>query len=180
MTYAEKLKDPRWQKRRLEVLQAYDFKCCDCGADDKTLHVHHMIYRKGKEPWDYEPMADLVALCEDCHDERTHTDNEIKEALTDGAYRDIARLLLHVGSSNPTHLYGGMTVPFYYALWRFLERFHGVPWRLRGELGESRINSQIACLGYLREALDALTRSAAESVDVYEAAMLKFHEGSKT
>jgi len=65
-TYAEKLKDPRWQRRRLEIMQRDDYMCCNCGATEKTLNVDHKIYIKGRDPWDY-PDEDLQTLCEDCH-----------------------------------------------------------------------------------------------------------------
>lgn len=177
--YWEKLKDPRWQKKRLEVLECYKFTCADCGSTDKTLHVHHMIYRKGAEPWEYEPMGDLMALCEDCHTERTLVDNAIKEALTDGVYRDIARLLLQAGSCNRSHAYGGMLNPFYHALWSYLERFHGVPWRLSGDLTESRMDSLVKCLGWLKDATAALCEAANNAVASYEEALLKFQSESK-
>jgi len=66
MTYSEKLKHPKWQKKRLEVLQKDNFTCQFCGEKEKTLHVHHYIYRKGMQPWDYE-LCDLGTLCKDCH-----------------------------------------------------------------------------------------------------------------
>jgi ribosomal protein S27E len=62
----ERLKDPRWQRRRLEILQSANFKCEVCGAQDETLHVHHGCYIRGREPWDYES-AFLHVLCEGCH-----------------------------------------------------------------------------------------------------------------
>ena len=65
-TYSEKLKDPRWQRKRLEVLERNDFHCEMCGDGEATLHVHHKTYFKGREPWEYD--ADqLAALCEECH-----------------------------------------------------------------------------------------------------------------
>lgn len=67
MTYAEKLKDPRWQKKRLEILERDDFSCRSCGSDAKELHVHHLIYLKGKEPWEYKN-EHLVTLCKKCHE----------------------------------------------------------------------------------------------------------------
>lgn len=67
-TYAEKLRDPRWQKRRLEVMERDRFTCFRCRSTDKTLNVHHLMYEKGKSPWDYNDSA-LVTLCEDCHKE---------------------------------------------------------------------------------------------------------------
>lgn len=66
MTYAEKLKDPRWQKRRLEILQRDDWTCIWCGCKEKTLHVHHFCYTKGKEPWEAQE-DELGTVCEDCH-----------------------------------------------------------------------------------------------------------------
>ena len=66
MTYSEKLKDPRWQKRRLELLNAAGWKCGACGATNKVLHVHHGCYFRGFQPWEYA--ADLMhVLCDDCH-----------------------------------------------------------------------------------------------------------------
>lgn len=65
--YSEKLKDPRWQKKRLEVFERDKWKCRGCGADKTTLHVHHLVYEKGKEPWDYD-IKELMTLCESCHE----------------------------------------------------------------------------------------------------------------
>ena len=65
-TYYEKLKDPRWQKKRLEVMQIKDFCCEICGESEKPLNVHHKEYFKNKEPWDYS-FLQLAVLCEDCH-----------------------------------------------------------------------------------------------------------------
>lgn len=64
--YAEKLLDPRWQRRRLEILQRDNFTCQECQDTTKTLHVHHLDYEKGAEPWEY-PEYYLITLCKDCH-----------------------------------------------------------------------------------------------------------------
>ena len=66
MTYAEKLKDPRWQKKRLEIMSRDKFTCQKCDDATKTLNVHHRYYFKGAMPWDYPDNA-LVTLCEPCH-----------------------------------------------------------------------------------------------------------------
>ena len=66
-TYAEKLRDPRWQRRRLEILNRTDFRCEVCASAEKTLNVHHKLYRKGAMPWEYSD-RELAALCEDCHE----------------------------------------------------------------------------------------------------------------
>jgi hypothetical protein len=65
-SYSEKLRDPRWQKRRLEILSAVDFTCRRCNATEKELHVHHLIYRKGANPWEYADQ-EFAVLCADCH-----------------------------------------------------------------------------------------------------------------
>lgn len=67
MTYSEKLKDPRWQKKRLEILQRDNWACTFCGDKNSTLHVHHQLYEKGKEPWDASEWV-LITLCENCHE----------------------------------------------------------------------------------------------------------------
>ncbi len=65
-SYSEKLRDPRWQRRRLEIMQLAHFRCEECDAADQTLTVHHRVYRVGAEPWCY-PDWELVCLCEQCH-----------------------------------------------------------------------------------------------------------------
>lgn len=76
--YSEKLRDPRWQKKRLEIMSRDDFKCVVCEHDEITLNVHHTFYRKGADPWDY-PNSSLVTLCERCHsDEHEYRSAQIK------------------------------------------------------------------------------------------------------
>ena len=64
--YYEQLKDPRWQKKRLEILERDGWQCQACGAKEQTLHVHHKAYQNGKKPWEYGDHC-LVTLCEACH-----------------------------------------------------------------------------------------------------------------
>lgn len=66
MSYSEKLKDPRWQKKRLKIMEYAKFRCQMCGAKDRTLHVHHSYYVRNKAPWQY-PDGSLICICEDCH-----------------------------------------------------------------------------------------------------------------
>ena len=65
-SYSDKLKDPRWQRKRLEVMEAADFACENCGDSESTLNVHHGYYEWGREPWDYD-LETLHCLCEPCH-----------------------------------------------------------------------------------------------------------------
>jgi 5-methylcytosine-specific restriction endonuclease McrA len=98
MTYSEQLKHPKWQKRRLEILDRAGFSCEGCGDKDKTLHVHHKIYHKGAMAWEYED-RELVAFCESCHGEWHYLKDELAYALTDldidgmGRVADLAQLL---------------------------------------------------------------------------------------
>jgi hypothetical protein len=59
-------RDPRWQRRRLEIMQRDCFCCSECDSDDKTLNVHHRHYLPAKKPWEYED-DDLTTLCAECH-----------------------------------------------------------------------------------------------------------------
>lgn len=76
LAYADKLKDPRWQKKRLEVFEKAKWQCACCGGKDETLHVHHLEY--GDEPW---ATADefLECLCESCHEAREQANRLLSE-----------------------------------------------------------------------------------------------------
>lgn len=78
-TYSEKLRDPRWQRKRLEILQRDNFTCRDCHAKDKTLHVHHCLYEKG-DPWETDDRF-LLTLCEECHKSRQLLEDGARLAL---------------------------------------------------------------------------------------------------
>ena len=79
MTYSEKLRHPKWQKKRLEILSRDGFKCLFCGTDEKNLQVHHLLYKK-RDPWDY-PDYLYQTLCDDCHAERQLLTDQIVDAL---------------------------------------------------------------------------------------------------
>lgn len=66
MTYAEKLRNPLWQKKRLEILSRDKFTCTSCGDSETELQIHHKKYIDGKEPWEYDE-SDLITLCKHCH-----------------------------------------------------------------------------------------------------------------
>jgi hypothetical protein len=64
MTYKEKLLDPRWQKKRLQILDRDNFTCQCCGDNTRTLNVHHKSYFNN--PWDVDN-TELITYCSDCH-----------------------------------------------------------------------------------------------------------------
>lgn len=62
--YAEKLRDPRWQKKRLQVFERDNWACVLCGDKGRTLNVHHLEYMG--DPWN-APLDKLKTLCQHCH-----------------------------------------------------------------------------------------------------------------
>ncbi len=81
-SYAEQLKDPRWQKKRLEILERDGWECQRCTSTEKTLHVHHTYYERGKMAWDYDGEF-LLTICEECH--------EAEQVQLDFLYQSIGR-----------------------------------------------------------------------------------------
>ena len=67
-SYNSKLRDARWQRKRLEVMNRDKWTCRCCGVygDGVVFNVHHAYYESGKNPWEY-PSDSLVTWCSDCH-----------------------------------------------------------------------------------------------------------------
>ena len=65
-SYSDKLKDPRWQKKRLDIFNRDDWKCRCCYATNTALNAHHLYYVKGNRPWEYDDDA-IVTVCNPCH-----------------------------------------------------------------------------------------------------------------
>lgn len=93
--YFQKLKDPRWQKLRLEVFNRDNFTCKVCGEKEKTLNVHHLSYNG--EPWE-QHIDLLITMCEDCHKYETdylkETEKELIKMVKDSGFmaQDISDL----------------------------------------------------------------------------------------
>jgi len=85
-SYSELLHDPRWQKKRLEVLEAADWKCQDCGTSTEELCIHHTFYRRNWLPWAYRPDV-LRCLCRFCHEERSQIEAWCFTSLARGLNR---------------------------------------------------------------------------------------------
>ena len=81
-TYSDKLRDPRWQQKRLKLLEATEWKCQSCESGTTNLQVHHQYYLRNTDPWDYEDDCYKV-LCENCH--------EIYQKSMESAHKFIAR-----------------------------------------------------------------------------------------
>ncbi len=91
--YAKKLRDPRWQRMRLEVMQRDEFTCQSCMDTETTLNVHHNYYLN-IEPWEY-PLTALVTLCETCHQDETQNRKMEEDALL-SVLRDIGFKATHI------------------------------------------------------------------------------------
>src|ERR1700733_10000093 len=66
MSYAEQLKHPLWKEKASFIRERDNFKCVQCGAGWKELHIHHISPLPFKLAWEYPDYA-LETLCEDCH-----------------------------------------------------------------------------------------------------------------
>ena len=77
--YSKRLKDPRWQRKRLDVMERDNFTCRDTGATDEPLNVHHCWYAKGG-PWE-TPSEYMLTLTEEAHERRQQTEARAKQAL---------------------------------------------------------------------------------------------------
>lgn len=78
--YAELLRDPRWQKKRLEVLDKAGWACDICYEDEMELQVHHKRYRWNAKPWEYDS-NELRCLCKKCHEEETAAWKFLKDEM---------------------------------------------------------------------------------------------------
>lgn len=79
-TYQELLQSSEWATRRREVLEAEKYQCCECGEENQPLQVHHRYYLRGRKPWEY-PDGALMCVCESCHRELGHLDDELRFTL---------------------------------------------------------------------------------------------------
>uniref|UniRef100_A0A6H1ZS24 Putative HNH endonuclease n=1 Tax=viral metagenome TaxID=1070528 RepID=A0A6H1ZS24_9ZZZZ len=96
--YKAQYLDPRWQKKRLEILNRDNFTCQMCSDKEKTLHIHHRRYISGRDIWDV-PNELLVTFCAGCHETEKFEMEEymplLIEQLKDKFFGDDIRELAH-------------------------------------------------------------------------------------
>lgn len=46
------------------------------------MHVHHVMYKQGREPWEYDDI-NLITLCEYCHSYETDFSKKSEQELLD-------------------------------------------------------------------------------------------------
>lgn len=90
--YWQKLRDPRWQRKRLEIMERDRFSCQSCGNETSTLNVHHKYYLRGVSPWDYADAA-LITLCEPCHELAEEKTNRLNVVLSQMDPADVDLLI---------------------------------------------------------------------------------------
>lgn len=89
LTYSEKLKNPKWQRKRLEIFQRDNWACVNCESTTECLRVHHKKYIYGNDPWDYDNSF-LETLCHKCHEkEHEITPEPIATILTKIEYENL-------------------------------------------------------------------------------------------
>jgi uncharacterized membrane protein len=96
LSYADRLKNPRWQKKRLKVMERDGWTCCECHRDDLTLNVHHRFYKRVSNPWDYE-MCWLETLCERCHERREEVTEILHAALLSASTGELLTWAQRIG-----------------------------------------------------------------------------------
>jgi hypothetical protein len=78
MEYSDKLKSPKWQKKRLQILERDNWQCQYCKDTETQLQVHHLKYTN--EPWDADN-NDLITACSDCHQLISNSDFKFESII---------------------------------------------------------------------------------------------------
>lgn len=103
-SYAEKLRDPRWQTKRAEIIAARNGHCEKCNGTAR-LEVHHGYYKPGAEPWDYESDT-LWCLCRSCHEQTQAKMTAIHCMIAKIRPIDLDELSVKVGDATHEVQYG--------------------------------------------------------------------------
>lgn len=106
--YFKQLTHPKWQAKRLRIFERDGFECRGCGDSSTTLNVHHVIYRKVENVWDYED-SDLITFCELCHADVTYLKKVVKNQIDlEFVFKDqlfeLSVILDFLSGLNPYHL----------------------------------------------------------------------------
>jgi|SRR5579864_9673791 len=108
MIYADLLRSPHWQRKRLKICERDNWTCLRCLDTERELQVHHTFY-DGRKPWDY-PDESMKTLCVDCHALITDLQKCLKakkkrivnpETMTIVVWEAKARQLLGLATESP-------------------------------------------------------------------------------
>lgn len=74
--YEKYLSSKEWKKKREDIAKKRNYICEKCNKYiEKGYHIHHKNYKN----FGNEKDEDLLFLCENCHNETHHRDNEKKD-----------------------------------------------------------------------------------------------------
>ena len=121
--YSEQRQDPRWQMRRLKIMERDGAKCRDCNDGTKMLNVHHRYYVSGRMVWEYPDFC-LVTLCEKCHKDRHDIDRTEPDAPPWAKYDEweaVANALIGPEADSPGALWDA------YCAASMMMKDHGIP-----------------------------------------------------
>lgn len=116
MNYGELLRDPRWQRRRLEILERDGWRCRHCCEDKRELQVHHKRYGAGA-PWEVPPEW-LVTLCDLCHARVTEMRKQLNEIVSGMTAEQVMGVIAMVYASDAC----GGPVPVVQVIAEYCER----------------------------------------------------------
>jgi hypothetical protein len=105
-SYRELLLDPRWQRKRLEVLERDDWQCVSCGRRNANLQIDHKRYERGKPPWDIDSKH-LQTLCEKCHSKITELRRKCMEAANNLGLDDLEKAIAALEQISTVELSSG-------------------------------------------------------------------------
>jgi len=80
-TYAAKLKDPRWKRKRRDLIIAAGCACEECGDKESRLQIHHKYHDHSLAPWEY-PHKAMCVLCSGCKKARREYERLLLESIT--------------------------------------------------------------------------------------------------
>jgi 5-methylcytosine-specific restriction endonuclease McrA len=67
MSVEEQYNHNNWIDLKKRILQRDKYTCTICKKKYIELHVHHMIYPKGKFIWEIDEKF-LIIVCKECHE----------------------------------------------------------------------------------------------------------------
>lgn len=124
-SYWELLRDPRWQQKRLRIMERAKFQCEECTDKSTTLNVHHTYYEKGLAPWEY-PDASLHCLCEPCHKKAEELRREVLRQI---GLLDSTDCIAIIGAAKAMQMSGNKNVQHVFTSaierWGMLKMFLG-------------------------------------------------------
>ena len=105
-SYEDKLKDQRWEDKRIHILKRDGNHCKLCGSYE-NLHVHHILYEEDTDPWDYDENY-LITVCEFCHN-RIHSqmqqNSHLRERMRTIEDDLVYRTMRYLTNSYPKFIY---------------------------------------------------------------------------